>query len=90
MIYNFPNQTTYELNKDIEEINYLSKNIDSVVWRHLTYFPGTRYYNYLINNGLIKEDEYKELIDRGQSFYHYSKRMDFSNVDYNKIKMRLH
>lgn len=80
MMYLFPEQSKDELKNDINNIELLSHFADSITWRSLMYFPGTKYYDWAIRTKKFTEDEYKGLIKNGISFYNISDRFNFSKV----------
>jgi hypothetical protein len=80
MMYLFPNQTKDELQQDINNVNELSKYIATTTWRKLTYFPGTEYYDWAVRDGKFTEEEYKQWILEGNSFYHTDERFNFSRI----------
>jgi len=80
MMYLFPGQTEEELKQEIRKAEELSMYADAITWRSLTYFPGTEYYDWAIRTGKFTEQEYKEIINQGISFYHVSDRFNFSRI----------
>jgi radical SAM superfamily enzyme YgiQ (UPF0313 family) len=80
MMYLFPNQTNEELRNDQKLVEFLSPNLTEVTWRSLTYFPGTAYYDQALSEGKFTEDQYRELVKQGHSFYHRDNRFNFSKI----------
>lgn len=80
MIYLFPGQTEEELRTDIKNIEYLQEDITTATWRSLSYFPGTEYYNWAIAARKFTEEQYRVLIEQGDSFYDPDKKLNFSKI----------
>ncbi len=84
MVYAFPGQTREEIVKDKTAIRELLTVADSVVWRSLTYFPGTEYYRFLMTK--MPESEYREKIANGVGFYNLVEEFNFSDIPTSELK----
>lgn len=85
LIVGFPNQTKEEMDKDLELASGLGADILTI--RALEILPGTRYYDEAVQQGKLAENQYKEMMGKGYSFYGITKsRLNLSSISLDELK----
>lgn len=86
MMYGFPGQTIEEMENDIRKAMELKKAFDKVCWGNCVIFPGSEYYNRIIGEKRIDEEEFEENARKGYFFEEPAERLNFTRIPSKKLK----